>query len=509
LDAPASSRAIASTLRRLEPRLDAFDHGISLAQWRLYSGEKSSDLDRWQTARSRFLGDRMLRNWLERAHRSASPGDSLGRRLELLSRLCLEAAAEQHSSVVQLRGRLERRLVSFRPRFQGRRVDRAKVQDELRDNPDARVREDAYRAEDELWDRVAADVQRLVRARNARARTLGFRSYPELRLGFEGMAVTELRELCDAAIGPFAAKFRQFREEFLATSLQNEWFPWDLGFAQVRRASLPERIFPTGTLIPAVRSALREWGLPMGRLAIRVRQRDVPFQGVTFSIRIPSDVRILFPKKGGWERYLVAFHEFGHAVHFSSIRQPGHLLRSPGVGFDGYIEGIGDLFEEISFDAHWLLQRRGLTRRMVEMFRAGRALEHLFRFASVLNWVTTELDLYRDPSADPTPRATARLRATFGFGRYTPRSSLRTLYVTHPVYSQSYLFSLLLRKQIVQAISEQVRGDLWPNPSVGPWITDNLLAPGAQYDWIPRVRQLTGRRFGVQAFQDSVRSGEP
>ena len=388
-------------------------------------------------------------------------------------------------------------------------MDWALVHDELRDNPDAGLREEAYRAEDELWRQIEPEFLALVRARNARARAFGFPNFLALRLGFEGLSVRELRNLCDTAVRPLAGRIRQIRDEFLASSLQGDWFPWDLRFAQERRAPLPKPAFPGSTLFPAVRSALRKWGLPTDRLPIRFTQHDIPWGGLTFPVRIPEDVRILMPSKGGWERYLVCFHEMGHAVHFASIRQRDYLLKAPDVGFAGLCEGIGDLFEEISLDARWLRERRGLNASTVEKFRTGRALEHLVRAATMSEWVTTELDLYQHPSVDPTARSTARFRAVFGFGQYIPRSFLRTAYVTHPVYSQSYLLSLLFRKQMVRAISDQVGGALWPNPGVGPWLVENWFALGARHDWIPRVREVTGRPFGVRAFHESVRSGRP
>jgi peptidyl-dipeptidase A len=509
LEAPTSGRPITETLRGIERRLAHFDHTISLTEWRLYAGRSKRDAEPWINARARFLRQERLHRWVERARSQADEGGALARRLELLNRDCLDAASEQHPSVVRIRSLLQRRILAFRPRFRGRRVDRALVNDELRDNPNAELREEAYRAEDELWHRIEPEFLNLVRARNARARALGYPNFPALRLGFEGLRVKELQSLCDSAVRPLAGKIREIRDEFLASTLQGAWFPWDLRYAQERRAPLPKKAFPGNTLFPAVRAALRKWGLPMGQLPIRFDQHDLPWGGLTFPVRIPRDIRILMPSKGGWERYLVCFHEMGHAVHFASIRQRDYLLQAPDVGYAGLCEGIGDLFEEISLDADWLRGRRGIDRQAVGKFRTGRALEHLVRAATMAEWVATELDLYLHPTVDPTPRSVARFRAVFGFDRYLPRSFLRTAYVTHPVYSQSYLLSLLFRKQMVRAISDQVGGPLWPNPAVGPWLEENWFESGAQYDWIPHVLEVTGRSFGVQAFQESVRSGEP
>ncbi|MGA7847345.1 MAG: hypothetical protein WCB18_09705 [Thermoplasmata archaeon] len=503
--APQSVSTLQAELNRIEQRIAKFDRTISTIEWRLYAGRPAGASEPWINARARFLAPRSIGDWVERARRLVPTDHRLARRLELLERLHFDAASEQYPSVVRLRSRLQRRIVAFRPRFRGKRVDRAGLHDELRRNPDRAVREEAYRAEDELWSVLEPELRALIRVRNARARALGFHDYPELRLKFEGIGVGELRRLCAEAVEPLGQKIRKIREEFLSTAGQGEWFPWDLRFAQERRAGLPSGPFPGGRMVPAVRAALRQWGLPMGRLPIRVTLQDIPFGGLTFGIRIPTDIRILIPPKGGWDWYSVGFHEFGHAVHFSLIRQPGHLLRSPDVGFAGFVEGIADLFEEVSVDPSWLRGRPGLTASAVDNFRAGRALSDLVQAASTTNWVSIELELYRNPAADLTPVSARRLRGLFGFGRYVPRSFIQTTLVTHPVYNQSYLLSLLFRKQLVQAIHRQVGGSLWPNARVGPWLTENWFAPGAEFDWIPRVREVTGRPFGTRAFLESVR----
>ncbi|MCI4353479.1 MAG: hypothetical protein L3K14_08910 [Thermoplasmata archaeon] len=509
LERPGSVQSIESTLRPMERRLAQFDRTISRTEFELYSGRSSHAPERWITTRARFLGREELRDWVESAKSRVNPDTVLGRRLELLNRLHLDAASEQHPSIVRLRTRLQRRIIAFRPRFQGRRVSRARIYDELRSNPDAAAREEAYRAEDELSLRLEPAVRQLVALRNDRARALGFRDYPELRLRFEGLSVSKLMSLCRATAAPLRTAIGAWRGEFLAATGRNEWFPWDLRFAQERRAALPLRAFPGRSMIPAVRAALSLWGLPMRRLRIRVSRRDIPFAGLTFAVRVPSDIRILIPPNGGWEWYVAGFHEFGHAVHFSLIRQTGHLLRSTDVGFSGFVEGIADLFEELALNPRWLEGRRGLNSSTVRAFRVGRSLEHVVRAAITSNWVATELDLYRKPQADPALKSSHRLREQFGFGTFVPRSFLQVTYVTHPVYDQSYLLSLLFRKQLVHALSEQVGDPLWPNPRAGPWLAEKWFAPGARFDWIPRVREVTGRPFGAGAFLESVRGGEP
>jgi hypothetical protein len=74
---------------------------------------------------------------------------------------------------------------------------------------------------------------------------------------------------------------------------------------------------------------------------------------------------------------------------------------------------------------------------------------------------------------------------------------------------QSYFLSLLFRKQVVGALPRAANGALWPNRRAGPWLADRWFRAGSAYDWIGRVRDVTGRPFGPEAFAESVRRGEP
>lgn len=56
------------------------------------------------------------------------------------------------------------------------------------------------------------------------------------------------------------------------------------------------------------------------------------------------------------------------------------------------------------------------------------------------------------------------------------------------------------RAQLARALRERFGGPFWPNPKFARWLTREWFAPGSLYDWAPRVREVTGRPFGAEAF---------
>lgn len=503
-----SSAGVRSTLDGTEARLGPLDRAIIRAEWNLYTGRSRTGPARLQQARSRLLREPHRSEFVERALLRTDDA-LLVRRLVLLRRAIRDALVEQDPQVIALRDRMQRRIVGFRPTWDGKRVNRAVLNDIVRTDPDPGRRKRAFYAEDPLHRAIEDDLRELIELRNDRARSIGVRSYPALRLEFEGLTSARLTEFARAASAAARDRLRAIRDDFLTTTGSAEWFPWDLPYARERRASLPKTSFPGRTMIPSIRSALGRWGFDSARLNFPVVRHDLPFGGLTFAISIPDDVRVLVHPRDGWEYYMVLFHEFGHAVHFRSIRQPSHLLRNPELGFAAFAEGVADLFEEIASSEAWLEACPGISRSAARRFRHGRGDENLVRATGVARATDLELAMYAHPDRDPSGDLLRSARRLYGFGDYSPRSWVEDLFVTHPVYIQSYLLSLMFRKQVVGAMVTATGGDVWPNPRAARWLTESWFQAGARYDWIPQVREVTGRPFGPDDLVRSIARREP
>jgi len=88
----------------------------------------------------------------------------------------------------------------------------------------------------------------------------------------------------------------------------------------------------------------------------------------------------------------------------------------------------------------------------------------------------------------------------FGYGDYPRRSFVDPFYVESPMYSANYLLATLVHYQLAATLRDLFGEPLWPNRRVGPWLTRKWFAPGSLYDWVPRIKQVTGRPFGARAF---------
>ena len=506
---PSSSdpREGRSFLRELERRLERLDRAILVAEWDLFTGRSSAGSEPWNLKRSTLLSDDRLLPWVRSSLRRGGPF-LLRRKLELLERVLLDTRVEQHPEVVRLRSELQRRIAEFRPLWKGRRVDRAIVHKALRESRDTEERRRAFYALEELHRPLEAPLRSLVRLRNEHARSLGFRTFAEMRLGFDGIAPARLEELAQQVVAPARARVQRLRGRFQERTGLSEWHPWDLPFAQEQRAPLPDRLFPRGPMLTRIFRAIARWGFPTDRMRFRVVFHDVPAGGVTLAPDPPSDVRILVHPQSGWSAYMVMFHEVGHAVHSASIRAPRHLLRwhdnIPGLG--PFHEGIGGLFEQIPTEEAWLSSIPGLGSRRAHDFAEATREDDAMNAGWHANWMRIEQALYRNPERDPWEEARRFEQRVFGYDDYAPLSFVDSFFVDTPIYSPCYLLAILFGCQVQERMREVCGEPFWPNPKVGPWLRRDWFAGGSLYDWVPRLREITGRPFGAEAFHRKFRT---
>ena len=488
-------------LREFESRLEKLDRAILLGDWNQSIGRSSEGATPWQLRRSRLLSDERILSWVRSARRRAL-SFPLHRRLELLERVLLDVQVEQQPEVARLRSRAQARIHEYRPTWKGRRVNRAVVMRILYESPRESDRRKAYYAFEPLYRPLEEGLRKLVELRNEKARTLGFRTMAEMHLGFAHLTSRRLQELSEATARPARTHLRALREEFRDATGQSGWHPWDLMYAQHRRAPLPDRLFPRREMVPRIFAALDQWGFRTDRMRFRVAFHDNPFGGMALAPDAPRDIRILALPMGGRLAYGIMFHEFGHAVHSSLLRVPSHLLRSERIpGFGAFHEGVGGLFEEIPTWESWLSRQPGVgAARAKEVARVSReTLPVLAAWHSTFG--RTEQALYEHPGRDPTPGVHRFERDVFGYDDFEPLSFVDAFYVESPVYVQSYLLSILFDEQIFRTLRDLYGEPLWPNRHVGPWLTRNWFAPGLLYDWLPRVKEVTGRPFGAEAFR--------
>ncbi|MGA7924288.1 MAG: hypothetical protein WCA77_09975 [Thermoplasmata archaeon] len=363
-------------------------------------------------------------------------------------------------------------------------------------------RKSAWYAQEPLLRSIASGIRQLAVSRNERAREFGYGSYPEFRLGFEGFRVAELIELTDSIGTDIRAVAKVRRARFQEATGLSGWYPWDTRYAEELESNVPSQAFTADQMVPAVLAGVKDWGFGKAALRFRIDRHDLPVGGIEIPVDPPSDVRVIVHPGASWIRYMILFHEVGHAVHArSNLRHPSILKYHEYLpGFPGFVEGVGTLFEEIAHAPEWLGSRPAIDRRdaaaMGRIFDLGK----ITGFIGLLAMIRTELEMYRNPKADLDKVHHDWTRKFGVYDSFEPTSFVNTLFVGYPVYVQSYLFGSMFARQVLAKMREDVRGPLWPNPGFAAWLTSNWFQHSGEFDWVDQVRRVTGAPLGTRAF---------
>ena len=497
---PGSSgpRTIADALRDVEDRLTRVDHALFKVEWLLNTGGSRKGSVAARLARARLLSHSDLVMWC----RDASPraGSSLvRRRLELLEKQALDAQLQDHPPIARSNAKMERKIFDYRPRWKGRKVPLAELWDLMSREMDPEVRKAGYYANEPLFASLEPEVRALLAAQNDRARELGFPNYPEARLSLEGLSVRTLNRLLEPfpALGSRAS--RAIRDKAGADS----WYPWDMMFAQGPGRIPAKTGFLGRDCLSAVRHGLRGWGFRANDLSFRFKRYDTPFTGRTIIGDAPRDVGVIANPRDGPIYYSILFHEMGHGIHGRSVRGSSHLVRN--LGFGGFDESIGGLFEAITSDRNWLHTRPGVSREEAARMRSESFEGLAFRMAEVVGEIRTELRLYSDPEANLREDRRRFLKHRLAYDDHEPISWVDPYYLSPGFYRQSYVLASCFDEQVSAAGLREVGGDFWPNPRFGPWLKETWLRPGQRDEWVPKVLEVTGKPLGPEAFVDAVR----
>ncbi|MGA7923825.1 MAG: hypothetical protein WCA77_07605 [Thermoplasmata archaeon] len=474
------------------------DHALFLAEWALNPGGSRKGSIGARLARARLLSHPELVTWCREARLRAdsTPGQ---RRLELLEKQSLDAQLQNFPAIARANARIERKIFGFRPQWKGRRVPLSQLWDLISREPDPVARRAGYYANEPLFASLEPEVRELLAAQNIRARELGFPNYPEARLSLEGLSVKFLRRLLE----PFPTLGLRASLAMRDRAGGESWCPWDMMLAQGPGSVRAKNGFLGRDCLPAVRHGLRAWGFGTEDLSFRFQRYDTPLAGQAIIGDAPRDVGVIANPRDGPIYYSILFHEMGHGIHGRSVRGSSHLVRS--LGFGGFDESIGGLFESIASDRAWLQTRPGVSREQAARMRRESFEGLAFRMAELVGEVRSELRLYSDPNADLREERKRYLKQSLGYDDHEPISWVDPYYLSPGFYRQSYVLASCFDEQVSQAGLRAVGGDFWPNPRLGPWLKKTWLRPGQRDEWVPKVLQVTGKPLGPEAFVEAIR----
>ncbi len=287
--------------------------------------------------------------------------------------------------------------------------------------------------------------------------------------------------------------------------------PWDYRYVIGEAGRQLASRIPAGSLVPANERFYRDLGADLGALGIVYDLGSRPDKSPVAY----SDFLVRGRYVGGKWRPTVALvvgtypygglfslnelvHENAHAVHISAIRNRPAYTDWPDTLL---VEAFADVPSWSVYEAAW--QRRYLQAEVPER-TSLRAL-----YGNVMldvAWALFEIRLLRDPAADPNAVWTD---ITSHYLRIVPHPevpwwAMRVQLASDPGYMVNYGLGAVLtaemRRRVVEAIGPFDAG----NPAWYGWLSEQLLAFGAEHDTRSLMRSLLGRPVAPAALIEQI-----
>ncbi len=489
-------------LDSLEQRYEGACGHTGVANWNSYSKEGPYDLDAAKQEFANIFSDtatrKIIDNW--RAQSSSLADPLLARRLELWHRCFIGGAIYADPDVAKLENVLQQRITNFKFTYDGSPTTRAKVNIALREEQSQAVRRKLWAVPGKLSAAAAGDLIKLVKLRNKKAKSLGFSNYYSLALSLQGIDEEWLLTTLNALEEKTRPQFEQFITTFKKKIRVKRLGAWDFEYALREGASLPDKYFPSDSVFKIIHRFQKGIGFAVDSLPIKEVVKDIPYNGLSLAIHIPSDSRFLLNPTKGKGFYGVAFHEYGHALKAVHTDVEYPILKGyewiPGAQCAAYEEGIADMHAEFTDDSLWLTRFTKARSKEIEHYVQERGLPSLYRLRRLLKDFFIEYEMYRDPGQDmaAVERAMYKKYLLVDPGKNEPHQYAASMwYTSYPCYYQNYVLSTMIATQLQEALSSKFGSEKLKNPKVAAWIIQYLYSGGETEEWTSRIRTATGK----------------
>lgn len=497
-----------------------------LLEWKKYTRDPKTSTQKAFAQVTRIRKEKPFFKLIKEAHTSLKKPSTLKRRVDFLYEQLKEYHLSKKIDVLRKRihvltDKLNGVQASFRAVYQGKKMSNRDLSKLIRRHPQRSVREAAWRAYSSVGPKVLkGGFMKLVQARNAYARALGFKSFFHYRYHKLKLDPKAMWARYDALERATRTAMKQTITTYRKLLKVKQVMPWDNRYARHLRAKQAidlDKVFPAKRLLPVLFQAYKEMGFDLRSLNIEMDLFPRPQKNqhaYCFDIDPPHDIRILANVGQAGERpYETLFHEMGHAVHGKFVRQSIATFRAlPEEGFlnEGSANFFGNLVNTRRFYKTYLKLTPAQLAKVTKM-KQNFLPQRLYLIRWTLLWMYFERDLYTTHAnaTDPTPQFWKRYAQMMGDVPSKPPAYWGILihFVSHPIYYQNYLLADMLAAQLHEAAKRITKHpSVLQNPKIASFLRERFFRHGRFYQWDELLKRITGQSLNAKAYLNSLRT---
>jgi hypothetical protein len=472
------------------------------AQWRGEPQHQVAGIQRLYTGlATRRDYARVIDQWKPKVRDS-----TLARRLEVQDKFFLPAKGDPALALAlgDLQTAIQDTFRQFRFEVGGQALTQTQVSAIIDSAADRDLRRRAFEAIPQISRRTAGPIRQAMAMTDRLGRQQGYPSGAAAQLYLSSLTPTQVLRDLDAferATRPtYEALLSRIRRDLRLERLE----PWDLDYWFRTQQRAVADAYPIDQALPRIRALATGLGFPVDSLPITVTIYDVPTGGIAFPIRPPYEARLLSNPFSGVQFYSTLFHEYGHTLHATLIREDlplGFLSMDERPATEGVAEALG----HFAFDRRFLVRTAGVNPEQAAALERLGKLHHLLWLRRTIGAnAYAEVQQYLDLEADFDSVYTAAYRRFVGVE--LPGSDYawsRDFFGTNPLYFPAYLYANMIATQVSEAMRREFGSeDLSAEPRVAEWLTRHFYGPGQSVPWPEKIRRATGRALDARALAE-------
>ena len=363
----------------------------------------------------------------------------------LLRRVIDGVRVEKHPALVSLKGKIQLQENEFIPSFGGEQNGYSARRSILSESDDMECRRNAFLSLQPLLNNISDICYELIEVANVASSDSGYTSYFDFLLAQEDMTNDQLESAMVSALHATEDSYLEFLaigREMLKSERINLF---DLPFIQGELTRETDKLFSKRNRFTDLRETLNSIGIDLSEFPVTIETVDSPNAGTCFVLG-SRDIRLILGLEGGYFGHYVAFHEFGHALHYS-MQPDSAILSDQGV----CLETMADFFATLLSDPDWLSEHTLMTAQEVQKFLRMKKLSDSYRIRTMIRDTMFESEIFRNPGKSFDEVWLNLTEKILGVQAKEAIWSPFSIY--RPAYSKNYVFSHFLSKSLTELTS--------------------------------------------------------
>jgi len=385
------------------------------------------------------------------------------RKASLLIRLLKREGVEKSPLLVELKSRIQLKEIAFVPSFGADKHGYANRRDILSLCEDRTLRREAFFSMRPLLESIESTCHDLIGVANELSIESGYLNYFDFVLSQDDLNSDQLNIDMENALLATEKPYRAFLDFCRHEIVPGKLDLFDIPFAQAKLLKETDRLFSSRDSISDLKGTLDTLSIDLDGLPISMEVVDSPNAGTCFVLG-PDDVRLILGSEAGYFGHYVAFHEFGHALHY--CRQPDSvLLRDNGI----CLETMADFFAELLTDPEWLSGFCSMTSQEIRNHLRAKKLVDSYRIRTMIRDTIFEYEIFSNQVKSFASTWSSLNKEILGIASeeaiWSPFSIYRPAYIKNYVYSNflSRMLTGVSKKSRLQADSSKAMLSLFEN----------------------------------------------